>query len=85
MPAMPPKLTVVAQGQGDSPTTWDEFMASVREIIAVNAECGGDLSKLQFHTWSASDRQALDEAQAFLEEVEGEMLRELKARADRPN
>jgi hypothetical protein len=57
-------------------------MAVVREILAVYAECGGDL---QLDTWTARDRLALQEAAVFIEKVKLEMEKELKARANRPN
>jgi hypothetical protein len=85
MPAKPPttpKLTVV---NDDPAGAWAELMANVREIIAVYAECGGDLSKLQLDTWPARDQLALQEAAVFLEKLKREMEKELKARGSRPN
>lgn len=85
MPAKPPtkpKLTVV---NDDPAGVWTELMANVREIIAVYAEGGGDLSKLQLDTWTARDRLALQEAAVFIEKMKLEMEKELKARANRPN
>lgn len=78
----PPKVTVV---NDDPAGAWTELMANVREIIAVYAECGGDLSKLQLDTWTAPDQLALQEAAVFIEKVKLEMEKELKARANRPN
>ena len=82
MPAKPPttrKLTVI---KDDPAGAWAELMAVVREILAVNAECGGDL---QLDTWPVRDQLALQEAAVFIEKVKLEMEKELKARANRPN
>jgi hypothetical protein len=77
-PPATPKLAVRKAG------AWAEFMANVRELIAVNAECGGDLSKLQLDALTARDLLALHEAEAVLEKLKREMEKELKARADKP-
>jgi hypothetical protein len=78
--AATPKLTVYTD---DPAGAWAELMANVREIIAVNAECGGDLSKLQLDTWPARDQLALQGAYVFLEKLKREMEKELEARANK--
>jgi hypothetical protein len=85
MPAKPPitpKLTAV---KDDPAGAWAEFMANVRELVAVDGACGGDLSKLQLDTWTARDQLALQEAMVFLEKLKREMEKELKARPNKPN
>jgi hypothetical protein len=55
----------------------------VREIIAIHAECGGDLSKLQLDAWTADDRRDLDKLTLFLDQLELGLRKERKARGDK--
>jgi hypothetical protein len=85
MPAKPPAAPTLTVVKDDPAGAWAELMANVREIIAVNAECGGDRSKLQLDTRPARDQLALQEAYVFLEKLKREMEKERKARANKPS
>jgi hypothetical protein len=75
-----PKLTIVPE---DGAAAYAFMMERVREIIAIHAECGGDLSKLQLDAWTADDRQDLDKTMLFLERLKLGLLKELTARGDK--
>jgi hypothetical protein len=79
-PSTEPKLTIVPE---DGAAAHAFMMERVREIIAIHAECGGDLSTLQLEGWTADDRRDLDKTMLFLERLELGLRKGLKARGDK--
>ena len=75
-----PKLTTVPE---DGAAAYAFLMERLREINAIHAERGGDLSKLQLDTWTADDCRDLDKAMLFLDRLALGMRKELKARGDK--
>ncbi len=79
-PSTKPKLTIVPE---DAAAAHAFLMERLQEIIAIHAECGGDLSKLQLDACTADDLRDLDKTLLFLERLKLGLLKELKARGDK--